>query len=349
MTTLAAASHGPKHTLFAAASGGDRVTTVVVVVVVVVVVILVAVAASVARRRRSGESYSVEGYRRTLHTLEGLGSRRVEGRPAVRMPSDARRVGGNRPERSTGAEPLPTDATRQLPLVGQQSLPRDLAGRVVPVPASSTSRSSRTSRTIGAAAGAAGEAGQPDVVFDDAARPATEAAPLGGFHRRPARRRPAVPVTAAAVVVAAVVGVVLGLELTGGPSGSPAASHTGHRTSGHKHQPPPTSTTPAQYTAVTSTASTATYVPAAASYSLQVGSTAGGRCWISVTSSSGTTVFAETLSTGASKTLAMSGNVTMVIGAPAAAAISIDQVPLVLPPGAQAPFDVTLAPASSTQ
>jgi len=111
-----------------------------------------------------------------------------------------------------------------------------------------------------------------------------------------------------------------------------------------KGQAPPPTTQPARYTAVHATGSSLTYAPSTPTYTLTVGA-ATADCWISVTSSAGTTLIEQTFAAGATASLSLSGRATIVIGAPQAARISISRVPVVLPGGLAGPVTVNLVPA----
>ena len=126
--------------------------------------------------------------------------------------------------------------------------------------------------------------------------------------------------------------------------------HPRHTTLPPRSQAHATSTTtstttalPAAYTAVSTGPSDATYAPATAAYSLSVGATSGN-CWMSVTTQSGKTVFAQTLAPGTSSAIPLSGRATVLIGAPTVAALSVGGIPLQLPSGIVGPFTVTLVP-----
>jgi hypothetical protein len=82
----------------------------------------------------------------------------------------------------------------------------------------------------------------------------------------------------------------------------------------------------------------ATYQVADASYSLAL-SAKTGECWISATdSNSGSVLFTGVLTSGQSHTVSATGPVTVVAGAPAAFAATINGVAVQLPFGFQAPF-----------
>jgi hypothetical protein len=152
-------------------------------------------------------------------------------------------------------------------------------------------------------------------------------------------------VAVAALVLAAVGALVyVGVRSDHRKPGTSVTTTTG----GNHHATTTTTTSttlPARYTPVSSTTGSATYAPVTASYTLLVGATTGD-CWVSVTEANGTTVLSQTLTPGTSRTFSMSGKTTIVIGAPSVVKVTIDDVPAVLPPGAQAPYTMVLAPAS---
>lgn len=156
------------------------------------------------------------------------------------------------------------------------------------------------------------------------------------------------------VVLAAIVGAIAYVGVHShnhSPASTPTTQSDGSAAGTHHHHTTGTSTTtttttlPARYTAVSTTTSSATYAPTAASYTLTAGATSGS-CWLTVTEANGTTMLSQTLTSGSTRSLAISGKATILIGAPSVASLKIDNVPIVLPPGAQAPFTVTLVPAS---
>jgi hypothetical protein len=78
-----------------------------------------------------------------------------------------------------------------------------------------------------------------------------------------------------------------------------------------------------------------------ASYSLALGAN-NGECWVSATdTSTGKVLYTGVLFTGQSETVAATGTVTLVVGAPGAFTATVDGVAVVLPPGAQAPSTLT--------
>jgi cytoskeletal protein RodZ len=158
----------------------------------------------------------------------------------------------------------------------------------------------------------------------------------------PARRGRSVALLAVVLVlVVAGVGAFLVVRLHHGTRPTKQAA----RSLSHPTAPTtPATTLPSRYAAVSATSSSATYAPGTAAYSLLVGATTSD-CWMSVTSSTGTTVVAQTFTPGATASVSLTGRATIVIGAPAAAELEIGGIPLVLPSGATSPFTITLLPS----
>lgn len=316
--------------------------SVAVVAGLLLVAVLVGVAASMVRRRRSDDVHSVEGYRQTLHTLQGIRSR---------PPLADRRVGGNRPEYlDYRGRPAPPDQGRPTarPDQGAQG-----EGEISGEEDASGEERHVAGPLIGAAPPAArrhATSGRRRMVFGEADAPSGPV-PVGGTARgrsmammdRPPHRL-GLPIAVVLIVAAVVVAVVLvALRHHHSPTASGSSTSS---TTGRSHPTSTTTTQPARYTAVTSTSAGATYTPAVSDYSLQVGAPTGA-CWVSISSSTGSTVFVGTLTTGSSKTFTMTGKSSIVIGAPSVVAVSIDRVPVVLPAGAQSPFTVTISPGAT--
>jgi hypothetical protein len=167
---------------------------------------------------------------------------------------------------------------------------------------------------------------------------------------RPARRLGA-PLAALLVIVvvggAAAYLIVRAHHVTHPPKQS-ASAHSLRHTPAKKRQksgPQTTTTTgPPRYTAVSSTGSSSVYAPVTSTYSLRIGAT-NADCWMSVTSATGVTVLAQTFAPGASASLSLTGHSSILLGAPRAAKVSIDGVPVVLPSGIAGPYTITLSPA----
>lgn len=284
--------------------------TILVAVLAVVLVLVVAVAT--ARRRRGSEAHTVAGYRRTLDTLAGLS----------RAPGAKRLVGGRR-EGPPSAPDTPAEEGSGSPKS--------------PGPGPDTSRrwafddvGSGSARVRSPGAGPTGR---------DIGRALRGAS-------RGSRSRLAV-VAATAVVAVVVVVVVLALGHHPKANGAGATGSKSASTHGTHHGTTTTTTTlPAREQPASSTANTATYVAPTSAYVLTLAATSGN-CWMQVTDASGTTVFAQTVSAGTRHAVTVSGPVTVLLGAPTAAAVAVDHVPAVLPTGFRSPFTMTFTPSSA--
>jgi hypothetical protein len=324
---------------------------VMVVVVVVAVVLAVALGfAWLVRRRGDDEVQSVEGYRHAISTLEDIRSR-----------SAGRGGGGIGPpgvdQGATG------DGSASLAPTGRsegEPWPGSYAGSVGPAPGDRLVARSRVSMPTGRRR------------FDDAttAGPPLET-PLGsGRAQRRAMstmnhgpRRVAGPVLAVALVlVAAVALAVIGARhhprhastattaSSGTQSSTATTTHSAKKRAHHGTSPSSTTTpAPTQFQPQAgASAGAATYVPPTASYTVTVVA-ANGDCWVQVNEvASGSTVYASTLPAGQTASLPLTGASTLVLGAPGAAQVTLDQETVVLPSGYQAPFTITFQPPGTT-
>jgi hypothetical protein len=207
----------------------------------------------------------------------------------------------------------------------------------------------------------------PDAAAETNGRPASlpatfmtgsEDPAMHSIDRRPRRLAgPAATVAAVAVLVAVLVATGLhsnnaghkpsnGTATTRHAATTVTTSHAGtHRSSPTHHATTTTTTTTTAPPTVSGpagvTANAATYRVADASYSLALGAN-NGECWIAATdASTGKVLFTGTLFTGQSETVAATGSVTVVAGAPGAFTATVNGAAVVLPPGAQAPFTLT--------
>jgi len=290
-----------------------------------VALVLVAVVVGLARRR--GEAHSVEDYRHTLETLQG-----IQHHPSVRV------------LKAPGAH---EDSPGEL-----AARPGELAARPGELrfedlgPAEDivvSSRSAQRSRR-------------------------SQSRALSSMNHR-SRRLGGTIVSAMVVVgvLAAVVAVGASRHPSSPSKGSSRAASAAGRTTTTvarrrtttvprrrtttttvpRRRTTTTTTVPPKFTPVAATATTATYVPPAASFSVTLVTTTGA-CWVDVTSSTGATLFTQTLPIGTTKTITASGSTTVILGAPSAIDVSIDHEPVVLPTGFQTPFTMTLQPAAGT-
>ncbi len=87
---------------------------------------------------------------------------------------------------------------------------------------------------------------------------------------------------------------------------------------------------------------------ASATYALSLSAT-GAECWIDATdTATGSVLFTGTLFSGQSHTIAATGPVTVIAGAPAAFSATVDGTAVTLPSGYQAPFTLRFAASSAT-
>ncbi len=277
-----------------------------IVVAVVVALVLVALALRAVRRRGGGEAHSVEDYRHTMHTLSDIRAR---------------------------------STTRSVRVLGQQDEPPE--SQEVPV--------GQTSPPVFE------DAGQRAPVSPSRDRRRRDRA-MSTMNHRP--RRIAAPVVVAVIVLAALVAVVVvgarsqhhkPSSNAGVPTSSPTTVTT------RRARPPTrqttttttttTTTVPARFVTVAATSLTATYHPPAATYTVTL-STKTSDCWVTVSSSSGTSIFSETMVPGQTKSLSVTGEATVTIGAPSVLAVTLDHEPVVLPTGYGTPFTMTLQPAA---
>lgn len=148
----------------------------------------------------------------------------------------------------------------------------------------------------------------------------------------------------AAVLVLVVLGATAALAVShfGHPKSVATPPATSHRPVPSKHQETGGgSRTAAGYVPVSVTKLLVSYaVPSGAH---RLGFSVTGRCWIGVeTSPTGPYLWMDTLAPGQHATFDASGSVTVRIGAPTELALSVDGVPVELPPGNVNPFDVVL-------
>ncbi len=289
------------------------------------VVVLGGLAAAFLLRRRSHDDvHSVEHYHRQLHTLEEMRAHLPaagpqNGNDEGAFPASAFKVSGTSAVRLTepGLTPVPP---------------------VPPPPVANPSE---------------------PVTFDDAGSEVvhptfmsgTEDRVISSINNRP--RRLAGP----AAAVAAVAVLIVVLIVTGLHSNSPAhhaksrATATSQPRSGTppRHQTTTTSTAPPSVSAPQAgSAHTAIYQVAATSYSLALAATTG-ECWIEATNTAtGSVLFTATLFSGQSHTIAATGPVTVIAGAPAAFSATVDGTAVSLPSGYQAPFTLSFQSTGAT-
>ncbi len=188
---------------------------------------------------------------------------------------------------------------------------------------------------------------------------------MSAMNHRP--RRLGAPILVAAVVIALlVVVVVIGARAQHHHPNATATTTTGHAkttsttghtgtttTAGHGRTttttaPKTTTTTvPTSFVATTSTPTSGTYQPPTSAYTLTLTATTGA-CWVTVKSSTGSTVFSQTLASGQTQSVPLTGASTIELGAPSALTVTLDRKPVVLPNGYQTPFLMTFQPAGAS-
>jgi hypothetical protein len=277
------------------------------------------------RRAAHHDLHSVEGYHRSIHTLESINAHpaasgtetQTSSAQRSTYPEGAIRVGGSPSVRVTDATSLP-------PVPPPPVLDPD-----VPVTFDDTA-------TVDNAGPSAPMMPSHDV-------PGSRDKAMGSINHRP--RRLAAPATAVAVVIA----LVVVLLLTGSHSVAPPHHHHASTTksvttpgSTPKGSQATTTTTttlaPPVSLPQSSTASTATYDVAGSSFSLSFAATSGP-CWVDATNStSGATLFAGTLQPGKNQSVNVTGPATVIIGAPSVLAVAVDGSQVAMPTGFDTPF-----------
>jgi hypothetical protein len=257
--------------------------------------VVVSVVVLFALRRRGGDGlHSVDGYRKTLTTLQDVRSRSVTGSSVRILGSSATAEAPERPARVL-EPPAP---------VGARSLPEGRGLSLDPASRGVRSGLRRKERAI------------------------------AQMSRRP--RRLGAPLAAAVVVIAAVTGLAIAGAHSRTPPHHSTTGTTAPKNPKHKQhtRPPPTTTTtfPSSFVASGTTSSSATYSVPNEAYSVKV-TASGGECWVEVTNSAGTNVVAEVLPEGQEKTIPLTGDARVVLGAPSSVTVQVDQSPVVVPGG----------------
>jgi hypothetical protein len=300
---------------------------------IVVVVVLGVLAAVLLTRRSHDDVHSVEHYHRQLHTLEeirghptdaangngvGANADMVEGEV---FPASAFRVSGSSTVRLTGSD-------------------KPVVPPVPPPPVPNPSK---------------------PLTFDDASPdpvPATfmtgnEDRVIHSINHRP-RRLGGPAAAVGAVLVLVLVLILTGLHSNDGKhkAATTATTATTHPATRQQHHETTTTTSttaaPSVSAPTATTTHTATYTVSDVAYSLNIAATTG-QCWVDVTNTAtGAVLFTTTLQSGQSHTIAASGPVTVIAGAPGAFAATVDGATVVLPPGNQAPFTLHFLTASTT-
>jgi hypothetical protein len=268
------------------------------------------------RRRGSERLHSVDGYRRTLTTLQDVRSRSLTG-------SSVRIIGPS----SSAPDTERTARTLDPPNpVGTGRAPPDYPSHAARPPA----RSMR-----------AGQRRRERAIAQMSRRPKRVGGPLAA---------------AAVVVVVVTGLAVAGAHgrhpspkttATTTKSGKHPATSGRHR--GRAPSVPTTTTTfPSSFAVSGTTSSTATYSVPNPNYTLNFTATTGAS-WIEVTNSAGATLVAETLPAGQHQAIPLSGDAKVILGAPGYLQVKVDSSPVVLPGGiSELLFDTPTPPAPTT-
>jgi hypothetical protein len=312
---------------------------------VVAVLVVGALAALLSRRVSHDDVHSVEGYHRSLHTLEHISAHPVAGASVDSVhaaksayPESAVRLAGSSTVRVTDAPSAPLPPVPVPPGVEPgKPVAFDDAPPVIAVPS----------------------AALPEVGPRDKAMIAIN-------HRR---RRLAAP----AMALAGVTVLIVVLLVTGSHSVAPRHHHSTGGSRGHSHTPTSAphhrkkgTTTPGSTTGPTagstpsstpvtapptvsapqaSTASGATYRVAAAGFTLSLSATSGA-VWVDATdSTSGAPYFEGTLAPGQQRSFVATSPVTVVSGATTRLTTTVDGSPVQLPPGFGTPFTMSFLTA----
>ncbi len=295
---------------------------------VVVFIVLGVTAAVLLLRRSHDDVHSVEHYHRQLHTLEEIRTHPTgdiaNGRDSdvAAFPASAFRVSGSSTVRLTESD-QPVVPPVPPPPVPNPSQPLTFDDDASPDPVPATFMTGNEDRVI------------------------------HSINHRP--RRLGGPIAAvAAVLVLIVVLILTGLHSDtprhhGKAAGAVTTATTTHPATKPHHETTTTTSTTAPPTVsapTTTTAHTATYLVSGSTYSLTVAATSG-ECWVDVTNpTTGAVLFTTTLQSGQSHAIAATGPVTVIAGAPAVFAATVNGSPVTLPPGNQAPFTLNFQAAS---
>jgi Domain of unknown function (DUF4115) len=296
--------------------------------IVAAALVAVGAVALFTRRVAHDDVHSVEGYHRSLHTLETINAH-----PTIAV-AEERSAPGPAPAYPESAVRVASPSTLRV---------TGLRGSVPPVPTPPLA--------------------DPDapMTFDDAAQPPPPP-PLPPVHRDKAMtsinhrpRRLAAPATAVAVVLV----LIVVLLLTGSHKVPPVRTHAHDKNSGHNSSgattPPKkkaTSTTstpppPAVSSPQAATPQSATYDVAAGTFTVTLSATSGA-CWVDATSTAtGATLYSGTVAAGGQHAFNAAGPVTLIVGAPTVLSTSVDGDAVVLPPGFQTPFTMNFVPSTA--
>ncbi len=319
-------------------------------------VAVIVAAFSVLRRPSAEDLSSVRHYHSALGTLEHLSERSVRTVPEDSEPGEDRPAGGDGQPRFYRRPDAPGPLPAGVGPGGDDEPPQRLSprssGRVPPA----------TVR------GELAEPGNP-IVFDDARprdrfesgqtplvpRPRVDRVQrhaLESMNHRPRRGMALAAVAVVVVVLFTVLAIVGSQRSPRHTSGAVTPTTTGHTaatvrppTGKSAHHRTTSTTAPAQLVAQSSTASTALYTVGPSSFQLSLSTS--GPCWVNATTAStGSTLWTGTMQAGGSQDIPATGTTRLELGTQAVA-VTVDGVPVVIPPSIHSPFVLTFEPSSS--
>lgn len=297
------------------------------------------IAAAVFRNRSRDDVHSVEHYHRQLHTLEELRTH----------PTPGSETNGENGENGESDAAYPASAFR---VSGSSTVRLTDAGHTIVPPAPPPPVKNPGEPVLFVDSHVSHDT--PDETSKSTFMSGLDDKAMHAINHRP--KRIGALVAFAAVVVLIVVLIVAGMHsntpsakkhstsgtattVTTAPHAHPQSGAAG--TNGHKsHKSTTTTTTVAPVVSAPAPTSpnAANYQLGVASYSLVLSATSGD-CWVSATNTStGAVLFTGVLNAGESHTVAATGPVSVVAGAPAAFAATVNGVAAQLPFGFQAPF-----------
>jgi hypothetical protein len=296
------------------------------------VAVAVLVILGLARWWRGGDtSHSVDDYRHTLETLQSIGGR---GGTSVKVLGTPR---------SSDPSSTPSEGTSVVvPAPGPEGSPRAMVFDDGPPAGGGPAVTQRSLRTQRRALSAMNRG--PRRVIGPVVVAVVVVVALGAVawvgarsrdHHHPGSSSTVAPPRSAGKRVTAVTGT----------TGTRRGVHGRKTTTAGTATTTTTTTVPPRYTPIATTATTATYSLDAVAYSVTFATTTAN-CWIQVSGSSGATLFSQTLAAGQTKSLNVTGPVSVILGAPTSVAVAIGHVPVVLPPSYQVPFTLKFQPAA---
>jgi hypothetical protein len=338
-------------------------------VVLGVIALMVAILAWVTWRRGADERQSVQHHQHTLETLRHVADRRQQavlgrrgssatGAPTTRpasATSPAHRFGGEPQRSGNGAANGKRSASTFRRATAAQSsvgnagpadagpdLARRAAGPSRPAKESAKVVAGRRETTVFADEAPAGRGAVSPPISPSAARRMGGQLPGAAEQaRRKGRTRVRRTRLAAAAAVLAIGGVVGGaLASRRSPAPTRPATHPSHPITAAGHGSATTITVaPSPLAPTASTSFTATYAAPPSAYTVSIDVSA--QCWVMATDpSTGHVVWTGTIPGGQSRALPVSGDLTIQLGAPSDASVTMNGQHVELPTSFRSPFSL---------